>query len=271
MLYEIKSLRKIVLPLLKKFSKDITIAHHWTGDKVFLNSYLHKGYWYHGKNREKETFNFFEKIINKGNTVIEVGGHIGYLTLFFSKLVTESGKVHVFEPGENNIKYIQKNVAAQKNIKLSLKAVGDKNGIETFYMDNITGQNNSMLKDFEGLSINMNYAMDKNAKTTEVNVEVITLDDYCTSENIKPDFIKIDVEGFEYNVLLGMKNVIHSHPHIMIEVQKYHEEIYNFFEQNGYLMYTENQEKIDKNFLLKSGTQNFFCIHSSKLEALKLN
>ena len=41
-------LRMMVLPVLKLTAFDFSIAHHWTGDRLRLNSFRHKGYWYHG-------------------------------------------------------------------------------------------------------------------------------------------------------------------------------------------------------------------------------
>ena len=52
-------------------------------------------------------------------------------------------------------------------------------------------------------------------------VKVVTLDNFCKSKKInKIDFLKIDVEGFEYMVLLGSKNIIKNVKYIMIEIQK---------------------------------------------------
>ena len=271
MFYKIKSLRKIILPLLKKYSKDFWMSHHWTEDKFFLNSYLHKGYWFHGKNREKATLQFYERIIRQGDIVIEVGGHIGYFSLFFSKLVGVKGKVFVFEPGDNNIEYTKRNIAQKNNIELYKKAIGDKNGKEKFYMDGITGQNNSLVKEFKGLEVNMAYAMDKAAKVTETMVETITMDTFCLEKNVKPNFIKIDVEGFEYNVLCGMEKTIHSHPIIMIEVQKNQELIYDFFQKHNYILYNALQEKVTKEYIKNCVTENIFCFHNAEVQNLQNN
>ena len=65
-------LRKIVLKILKATAKDITITHHYTHKKFMLNSYNHKGYWYHGKKREEETVAMFKKWISKDNYVLEI-------------------------------------------------------------------------------------------------------------------------------------------------------------------------------------------------------
>ena len=80
-----KSRRRILLPFLKLAAFDFSVAHHWTGDRFILNCFRHKGYWYHGRVREFSTMQAFGCLIAKGETVIEVGGHVGYLTLYFAK------------------------------------------------------------------------------------------------------------------------------------------------------------------------------------------
>jgi len=78
-----KALRRVVLPLLKLMTIDRYIKHYWTGVKFKLNTYLHNGYWVYGKKREKETLELYTETISKGQTVIEIGGHIFYFSLFF--------------------------------------------------------------------------------------------------------------------------------------------------------------------------------------------
>ena len=45
-------------------------------------------------------------------------------------------------------------------------------------------------------------------RVSEINVPVVTLDEYCESENIMPDWLFIDIEGFEIAALSGARNLI---------------------------------------------------------------
>ena len=48
--------RKVVIGTLRRFNPgDISIRHHYTGEKLTLHSFKHKGYWYYGKRRESES------------------------------------------------------------------------------------------------------------------------------------------------------------------------------------------------------------------------
>ncbi len=107
-IYKNKIFRKGILPLLKFFNPGrVSIRHHYTGKKFSLDAFHHKGYWYHGKKREQATMELFGKLIKPNYTVIEIGGHIGYITNYFSHLVP-NGQVYVFEPGINNLPYLRK-------------------------------------------------------------------------------------------------------------------------------------------------------------------
>jgi FkbM family methyltransferase len=84
-------------------------------------------------------FRIFKKLINTGDTIVEVGGHIGYVSLYFSRLVGPKGKVIIFEPGSNNLPYIKQNIRqngdSTRNIQLIEAAVGKNKGEAIFYED----------------------------------------------------------------------------------------------------------------------------------------
>ena len=261
MLYQQKSLRRFVLPVLKWLSRDIQIRHHFTGDRFRLHSYLHKGYWYHGKNRERHSLEICQEAIRPGDTVIEVGGHIGYLTLFFSQLVGDTGQVHVFEPGANNLPYIEQNVRSRPNITLVKKGAGNENGTATFYLENLAGQNNSLVKDFDVLQRNLKNAFDGGVQITESSIEVIRLDNYVAQTGIIPSFLKIDVEGFEFEVLDGMSDTMRHRPAIFVEVQRQHDRVWEFFESRGYQLFRETMQPLSRDEVLTLRTQNVFCFH----------
>lgn len=263
-LYKNKKLRKVIIPLLKKLNLgNITIKHHYVKTKFKLDAFIHKGYWYHGKNREKVQMDNFRKIINESNTVFELGAHIGYISVYFSKLVGPKGKVYVFEPGVNNLSYVRYNIehAPYKNIHLIEKAVSDENGTATFYLENLTGQSNSLVKDYRvSKKIQSKAFVDLNKK--EVQVETIRIDDFIRQNNIQQvDFIKIDIEGAEYLAIKGMHETLSTlKPVMMIEVTENHEALFNLLKNYGYVFVDEFSNKVEE---LKAFYGNLFCIHAS--------
>ena len=267
-IYRIKLLRKFFLPLLRVFNPgNITIKHHWVPEKrVFLHSFRHKGYWYHGRDRENDTMKIFNMLIDKGDTIIEVGGHIGYISLYFSELVGGSGRVYVFEPGINNLPYIRKN---EKNIMLVEKAVGNCNGQATFYIENLSGQNNSLVKGFDTFYRNRDNAFVKETYSESV-VDIIKLDNFIDKENIEPNFIKIDIEGAEFDAIKGMLSYLRKYkPMLMVEVTKNNMEVYNIITDIGYIAF-DPQFKVIRNGHDLSDNAFFLhpAIHLVKLEKM---
>jgi FkbM family methyltransferase len=261
-------MRHILLFILKYLKFDFKLKHHYTGFSFVLNSYYHKGYWYWGLKREYSTIQNFYKIIKNGDYVIEVGGHIGYFSTLYSNIIGPDGKLDVFEPSGENLKYLKKNVSLMtpnlsKIVSIIEKGVGNENVFLDFYIDPITGQNNSFVKDFEGFYDNRKYSAEKNAKLLTVKVPVIRIDDYLQNKSNYPNFIKIDVEGFEFNVIIGAKNTIEKYkPSLMIEIQKDENEIISYFLSIGYNIFNDNWVKISSfDDYLKFKTPNIFFIN----------
>ena len=255
-------LRKNALYLLRIFGKDIHITHHYVKKPFFLNSYRHKGYWFYGKNREINTMNSFVRLIQKDNNVLEIGGHIGYIAMFFSYLVGSKGSVIIFEPGENNLPYLRENLKGQKNTEIIEKGAGNENTIKFFFIENLTGQNNTFVENFEGFNSNKQQSIENNALYEQVKVEMVRVDDFYSQRNIpKPNLIKIDVEGFEFEVIKGAKQVItDTKPIVMVEIQSDYENIFNFFEEIGYEAF-DDEGRILKIDTFKESSPNRFFLH----------
>jgi len=256
-------LRKIILPIFSRINPgNIFITHHYTGDRLLIHSFRHKGYWYHQREREKNTMLLFKKLINNGDTVIEVGGHIGYISLYFSNLVGKEGMLYVFEPGINNLPYLKNNVKEKHNIVLIEKGVGSSNARMPFYIENLSGQNNSFIKDYNMFIQNKKASFVKNTSVKKVTVDVVRLDDFIYDNNVLPNFIKIDVEGFEFEVIKGMSYILKSiQPIFMIEVLYNRNSIYNVMKNENYLMFNDNLK------LIKNPDEfslNAFFLHSKK-------
>lgn len=262
MINKIFWIRKILMPIFSRINPgDIHISHHYTRDKVKLHSFKHKGYWFHGKNREKETLAIIQEVLKPNDVVIEVGGHIGYLSIFFARITGNEGKVYVFEPGYNNLPYIRSNVSSIAQIELIEKAISNQNGEAAFFVENLTGQNNSLLNEYDSFQQNKNLSF-IDVQSNEVIVKTITLDTFCKEGNIAPDFVKIDIEGAELLAIEGMEKVLAEHkPIIMIEITENKENIRNIFLKHGYVLYSESRKEITS---VEEIASNTFCFQKEK-------
>ncbi|GAA1773496.1 FkbM family methyltransferase [Luedemannella helvata] len=235
---------------------DVRIRHHYTGQPFVLHSFRHKGYWFHGRRREQDEMAAFARLVRPGARVLEVGGHIGYTSLYLASLVGERGAVHVFEPGANNLPYLLRNTSACAQVRVLAAAAGRHDGTACLYLEDLTGQNNSLVADFAGLAANARLAV--RARVTTQEVTLTSLDSYCAHAGFAPDFIKIDVEGWEFDVLCGARTVLREHrPALMVEVQDHRAEIAALLASEGYRLLTARGEPLAA---LPDGTVNVFCL-----------
>ena len=175
------------------------------GNKLFLSK---KGLGLtvsHYGTYEKSEAKVMEEKIKGGNIVVDVGANIGLHTLNMARIVGNTGQVFAFEPDPSNFKILGKNVKVNnyKNIILEQKAVGDKHGRATLYQSDDPGRHR---------------IFPQTKAKGQVQVELTSLDKYFIDSNLvdKINFIKIDVEGLEFSVLKGMKNILKNNKKIKI-------------------------------------------------------
>ena len=175
------------------------------GNKLFLSKKgLGLSVSHYGTYEELEA-KIMEEKIEMGNIVVDVGANIGLHTLNMARIVGNTGQVFAFEPDPSNFEILKKNVKINnyKNIILEQKAVGDKHGRTTLYQSDHPGKHRI-------------FPQTEQAKS-QVQVELTNLDNYFDSDMIdKINFIKIDVEGLEFSVLKGMKNILKNSKKIKI-------------------------------------------------------
>jgi FkbM family methyltransferase len=180
---------------------------------------------------------------------LEIGGHIGYFTTFYAQIVGEAGKVDVFKPGKDNLKYLYSNlkllpIELQKMITVVNKGAGDTDGELDFYIDPVTGQNNSFVKNFEVFFSNRENSAENNAEPIKEKVLVTRLYTWFQNKKTLPDFVKMDVEGFEWNVIQGfVKSIEQKHPDLMIEIRSDSEKLI-VFKERGYTIYNDKMDEI---------------------------
>lgn len=139
---------------------------------------------------EREEIDLMKNTIKPGDVVVDVGANIGFYTLLFSDLVGSKGKVYAFEPEPENFEHLRKLCNGRNNIKLVNAAVSDKSGSINLYLSSELNVDHYTFKGKEERNV--------------VKVRSVSLDKYFNKRR-KIDFVKIDTQGFEYNVLTGFK------------------------------------------------------------------
>jgi FkbM family methyltransferase len=136
-----------------------------------------------------------DNLIQPDDVVFECGAHHGFTTILISKWVGEEGRVIAFEPVPHNTEIIQKNIELNhlNNVLLVKKAVGSTKG--KVYL---SGHSSSSIVKGGGIETDITY-----------------VDEYA---HFKPTLLKIDVEGYEVEVLKGAKNILATRPKLSIEI-----------------------------------------------------
>jgi FkbM family methyltransferase len=148
-------------------------------------------------------FNAFEPVVTKkllellkpNDIVIDVGSWIGYYALLCAK---KASKVIAIELSSDNVRRIRENIALNQfqNIEVLNCAIGEKRGLG---------------KVKPGLGASMNQLVENNDDEIE-NVTVESLDNIVLHRKYhRVDLIIMDIEGYEYFALLGMKQILSQH------------------------------------------------------------
>ena len=147
----------------------------------------------------------------KGSVFIDVGANIGKYSLMFSKIIGDSGKIVAIEPVPNTFEALTEAIKLNKfdNIVPLNIACWNENTKLNMFLAEMSGE--STIKEDYGLG--------------HVAVEARTLDSVADELGLNGvDFVKIDAEGSEIEVLEGMKNILKEHtPEIVIEIHQKHQ------------------------------------------------
>jgi FkbM family methyltransferase len=150
---------------------------------------------------------FYLEHLRDGMIVFDVGAHVGELTLLFSRFVG-GGHVHAFEPSRDAFKRLSTitRAAARRNVTLNHVALAENEESLTL---NIYDESHSAWNTRAARPLG-DYGIDVKPVATE-EVEATTVDIYCGCVGVaKIDLLKVDVEGAEYQVLLGAKRMLES-------------------------------------------------------------
>ena len=159
--------------------------------------------WIRNPSYDAPVVEFLRSRIAAGDTCVDVGAHVGYYALQMALWTAPSGRVIAFEPNPSARAVLEANVRLngfQDRITVEPLAIADAPGTaQLFHGGETTGLSrlgapNPDIDPSEG-----------------IEVPVVTLDDYCASRAIVPQWILIDAEGLEVQVLAGARQLL-SYP-----------------------------------------------------------
>ncbi len=245
-------MNKIVRSLLLRFPK--------TYDFIFKvkNNYLVS---YYLKKVHEPDFNAFNLLASdEPQLFLDIGANVGMSALSIFTLKSNA-KVISFEPNVVNYPYLEKLVSKFKNFQYMPVGLGDEAKSLDFYYPIYNNKHMTALGSCDRqqaeswLNEKTVYFFNPDKlKIKKITIDVKTLDSF----HLQPDFIKMDVEGFEYQVLLGSSTTINDYrPILLIEgvakddrvhqkLKDWQYETFKFFDNKFYL----DEFDCDNNFFI---------------------
>ena len=166
--------------------------------------------------------------------IIDGGANVGDYSVMANQIMPDC-KIYAFEPVEATFQHLLSNIKDLKNVVPIKKGLFKENcelSINLF-----ASNEHSSIYDIEGLP------QSSNQKQT---IALVRGDDFMRNQNIASvDFLKLDVEGAEYDALLGFETAIKNgaikavqfeYGYINISTKKLLIDYYTFFEANGYVL-----------------------------------
>lgn len=208
---------------------------------------------------EKENVAFLTKTCKPGMTVIDIGAHLGLMSVIIAKLVGEKGKVFAFEPTPKTFLILKKIISLNNFNSIIFpfnKAASNFTGTVDFFVDENEGSN-------------ANSLVNRSDKSrTSQKTEVDTLDNIVGRLKLeKLDLIKIDAEGSELDVMNGAKYIIEKykpiiilaiHPPLIKNNGQRTEDIFDLIGSIGYTVNFRSEILTKEIFCSK---QDFFDVH----------
>lgn len=154
--------------------------------------------------RDDAALNFYRHLIPLGTTCFDIGGNVGNRAKIFARL---AAKTVVVEPQKLCIKVLETMLPRNSNVVLVPKAVGAHTGELEIFISKNSMLSTASTEWIEETKKNGRFGGD--VWSMPCKVPMTTLDELI-KEHGSPSFIKIDVEGFEFEVLKGLNNKVKS-------------------------------------------------------------
>ncbi len=171
---------------------------------------------------------FMELNLRRGSVFYDVGANVGFFSLLAARLAGPEAKVLSFEPIKENVSKLSENVRRNQfdNVRIFPIALGAANGERTFQLSE-----SPTWGKFKGVAQEV-----PNKYVRDITVQVRRLDDLVSAENLPPpEFIKIDVEGAELEVIEGARDTLVRYgPTLMIELHGTNEALVSLLGEVGY-------------------------------------
>lgn len=175
--------------------------------------------------------------------ILDVGANYGFVSLALQNNLSKNSRIYSFEPHPSIVSSFKKSI--------------EKNNIKNIIVENVAVGNKDGMIDINLYSQSSNILSSEAKVSKKIQIRQIQLDSYLNEFKIVPNFIKIDVDGYELEVLMGLKQTLLKFKPILVVETNDNIEIINFLKDLNYEFFNLDLEE----FI--GIPNNVFCIIKS--------
>lgn len=223
------------------------------------DAYIGRSLEQYGEWSEAEV-DLFRQILRPGDHVVEAGANIGSHTVAMSQFVGDRGVVHAFEPMRHTHQLLNANLALNEcfNVVSHRAAVGREASRILFPIADPRASNN-----FGALSV-FNHGNHETEATDQTALDLLGLQ--------RLDFLKADIEGYEFELLMGARNTIGSfRPLVYLEFGPSKDELVRYFDSLNYTcyyyispMYNARNFRNNPTDIFNAGSTDLICVPNER-------
>jgi len=178
-------------------------------------------------------------------TIFDIGAHIGLYSIPASQIIDKKGAIYAFEPSNANRSYLERHMYFNKveNVSVFPYLVGEEplGAVEFYENRDVDAMNSVMIRKNPNLY-------------NKISKRQVSLDEFCTSNKITPEVVKIDVEGAEIGVLKGAKGIfgrcrpiifLSIHPRTLALLNQSVEELIWLIDKMDYVIYDKDGQRME--------------------------
>ncbi len=150
----------------------------------------------------------YQAVLNHGDAVVDGGANVGDHTISMSRCVGPEGLVIAFEPVPATVEKLQKNIDAAgcSNTTIHTKALGAEPGRANFvWVENRATRSSLKTPNLTG-----------DERVSTIDVDIVTLDDILLDQKRHVTFIKLDLEGGEFDCFRGARTTLARHKPVVV-------------------------------------------------------
>lgn len=151
---------------------------------------------------EPTVYEFLRSSVKPGSVCFDVGAHVGIYALSLARWTGPTGQVFAFEPNPETRKVLAGNIRRNQlhdRITVVPQGVSDRSTQAQFFAADLAG--------FSRLG---EPNPERPEQHTELTVSLTTIDEFCAANKVQPDWILLDIEGYEVAALNGARQTIES-------------------------------------------------------------